>query len=1029
MLTKFTLPLRLTILLFCFAHATLRAQDGKLDSSFGTKARVFEPAGAYSGAPRILTLADHKILHIGQVAGMLRIVRYTENGSIDASFGNNGIRTFAEPGFPTGAALQPDGKILISGSSGGSLALLRLNADGTPDGGFDGDGKATSTAAPAANALALQPDGKIVAVGTGNAGSDPYMVAVRFLQDGSMDPGFDGDGTATFNVNPGIGNQNRKTEQAFAVAIQQDEKILLGGEMINWVNTGPYYVYMPNGVVARMNPDGSRDTGFGNNGVVDFPDYLYTGKITAIQQHPDGRIFAGLYESYDLDSHFPGIQILSPDGQLIKSNSFTTAQGGLVDLAIQSDGKVLISGWMNCYPCSGSRGDNFFIARYLPDGNADLSFGNRGVLNFEYNSERVFGKGNWYTHEVGGSLASQGNKLLIGGYVGLDSVENFNGGENTYVYDHRRAAIYRLHNSSPLLPDNPLFYYQDVDQDGYGNPAQTMVAFTRPPGAVMRGGDCNDASASVYPGAPEVLNGIDDNCNGQVDEGLNQGAYVRIPARIEAENYAAMHGVQKEPTSDQGGGQNVGYIDWGDWMDYNITVPSTGNYMISFRLATPSISNPEFQVQTSNDRLLATVQVPNTGGFQNWTTHSIVVHLFSGNQTIRLRSTGGGYWNINWLELAHPTTHHPIPGRIEAESYSSQQGTQVERTTDQEGGQNVGYIDMFDYLDYNVNVTTPGTFRVYFRVASSMSGGQFEVRTGTGERLAQVNVPNTGGWQNWTNVHILLNLPQGNHTLRIVSTSTANWNLNYIVFNQGQYPVPVPAKMQAEYVQGMSGVQIERAYDPEVQGQFPGWEDYNVGYIDQGDWMEYNITVPPGGGTFTFSARVASQMSGGQFEVRLKNGTLLAKINVPNTGGWQNWTTVTDGSIFTLPEGNHAIRITSTSIANWNVNWIDFSSASGYYTKAKPGLEETTETRDGSSVALYPNPVRDAFNLELNSTFTGAVRVEVISISGRMEKRFTLNKASGKSRHALSLSGLAKGEYMLRITSGGVTQTRKLIKL
>ncbi len=45
-----------------------------------------------------------------------------------------------------------------------------------------------------------------------------------------------------------------------------------------------------------------------------------------------------------------------------------------------------------------------------------------------------------------------------------------------------------------------------------------------------------------------------------------------IPGKIEAENYSAMNGIQTEPTTDTGGGLNVGWIHVGDWLDYNVNV-------------------------------------------------------------------------------------------------------------------------------------------------------------------------------------------------------------------------------------------------------------------------------------------------------------------------------------------------------------------------------------------------------------------------------------------------------------------------
>jgi hypothetical protein len=63
-------------------------------------------------------------------------------------------------------------------------------------------------------------------------------------------------------------------------------------------------------------------------------------------------------------------------------------------------------------------------------------------------------------------------------------------------------------------------FYQDNDGDGFGNPAVTTQGCTPPPGFVINNLDCDDNAATTYPGAPELCNNVDDNCNGQVDEGL-----------------------------------------------------------------------------------------------------------------------------------------------------------------------------------------------------------------------------------------------------------------------------------------------------------------------------------------------------------------------------------------------------------------------------------------------------------------------------------------------------------------------------
>ena len=124
------------------------------------------------------------------------------------------------------------------------------------------------------------------------------------------------------------------------------------------------------------------------------------------------------------------------------------------------------------------------------------------------------------------------------------------------------------------------------------------------------------------------------------------GTATPIPATIQAEAYTNMNGVQLEATTDDGGGENVGWIDAGDWLEYKINVPQAGNYTVEYRVASLDAGGViEF---FSNGSSKGTTSFNATGGWQNWTTASTTVSLSAGEQTVRLVSNNSG-WNVNWI--------------------------------------------------------------------------------------------------------------------------------------------------------------------------------------------------------------------------------------------------------------------------------------------------------------------------------------------------------------------------------------------
>lgn len=145
-----------------------------------------------------------------------------------------------------------------------------------------------------------------------------------------------------------------------------------------------------------------------------------------------------------------------------------------------------------------------------------------------------------------------------------------------------------------------------------------------------------------------------DNC--LVNEGFNDDISSVVVAQvssgwsttIEAENTAVQSGTQTEACSE--GGLNVGWIDANDWMVWDVNIPSNGPYTVEYRVSSPN-SNGMIQLEKAGGSpVYGTRSVPNTGGWQNWTSVSHTVSLTAGQQQIAIKALAGG-WNINWLKI------------------------------------------------------------------------------------------------------------------------------------------------------------------------------------------------------------------------------------------------------------------------------------------------------------------------------------------------------------------------------------------
>ena len=131
--------------------------------------------------------------------------------------------------------------------------------------------------------------------------------------------------------------------------------------------------------------------------------------------------------------------------------------------------------------------------------------------------------------------------------------------------------------------------------------------------------------------------------------------------------------------------------------------------------------------------------------------------------------------------------HLLIPGKIEAEAFSVNQGLKLETCTDIGGGQDVGFTSAGDYLDYMIKVVKTATYKLEVRIACMSTAGIIQVQQlndiGGVVNYVNVNIPVTGGWQTWSTVNSEISLTEGISTLR-VKIVKPEFNMNWYRFSE-----------------------------------------------------------------------------------------------------------------------------------------------------------------------------------------------------------------------------------------------------
>ncbi|MDT8396820.1 MAG: PKD domain-containing protein [bacterium] len=341
-------------------------RNGALDASFGTGGKVRKTLGlTRSQVARETAVAlqrDGKIIAASTAQGDgdtdFVVMRYLHDGSPDTSFGTDGIVTIDIGGDDRArdVAVREDGAIVVAGESGTDMAFAVLDPDGVADPAFNLTGTLSVAFAgtAGASALVLRPDGRICASGRAFAGTEYSFALVGVNLNGTMDTSVNGTGYVLTKL--GVGEPFPRD-----MALQEDGKILVTGHYLKGMNG----FNQPDHDVAvlRYLPSGALDQGFGADGLVTVSwggtEY---DRGTGVAIQPDGRILvSGWYDYYSgsFYSWYVGVYRLlengvpdssfGADGRLTLSWPSHSQVSAAEDVAIQPDGRILVGGFVDTW--------------------------------------------------------------------------------------------------------------------------------------------------------------------------------------------------------------------------------------------------------------------------------------------------------------------------------------------------------------------------------------------------------------------------------------------------------------------------------------------------------------------------------------------------------------------------------------------------------------------------------------------------------------------------------------------------------
>ena len=457
-------------------------------------------------------------------------------------------------------------------------------------------------------------------------------------------------------------------------------------------------------------------------------------------------------------------------------------------------------------------------------------------------------------------------------------------------------------------------------------------------------------------------------------------------------------GVDIEDNSDNtnSNGYHIGFVEKGEWTKYSVKINSSGVYRVRVRHASEQSGGQLYL--SLNDQNASPILTTNSSGswfsFINTAIDGVV--LEEGEHSLKVHFNSDTPVNISSL-------YFEKTGEISSAPFNSISG---------KTGSDEKSVELF--LNQEILSSTVDGSLDKFEV--SING---EIKTINSITLNS-SKPKT----------IFLNLSDNllytddikvsysGDLIKSKNSKTLNSFTNLDVVNDLDPRFVIPGKVEVEDYLRMLGLGTEDTTD-DGGGS-------NIGYTDTGDYADYKIFTNSAS-KYSIDFRVASESNGGKIALSLveqnssREYVVLSELDIPSTGGWQDWVTVTGNLENNIPKGIFILRLKVLD-GGFNMNWMQFRDIDSDLDGVGDSIDQCPDTPAGSTVdvngcKIFELPVNN-YKVEVSSatcigTSDGVIDLSVedasfdytVTITGKDNVTITGTSKTG------SVTGLAKGTY------------------